>query len=283
MNIQLKNVFLFVNMLSSEILSPLSKIKRIIFILRLLIGFTFKSHNNDFNKLIFNPWIEYPKYAFNMMIFFVPHIYYLYVFSTIDSNKNVFETYITYLAESLGYSMLDTMIVTWIPLVCFTSTAFYMISFKNKAKEISKVCLEMSNVKGAVGELTIKQREPKQKSKMTFSDTMFLSMVLLSLLILILFIFSTCHSMDEFLSKYLSSSNSQLWLLKINIVIYSCCWVYPTISMSADILTCHILEEMGDLYLSWNKTLVLNNKTCDELELSAENQSLPAKNFERKR
>ena len=270
-------------MLPSEILSPLSKIKRIISILRLLIGFPLKCHNGDLNKLTFNPWIEYPKYALYLMIFVVPHIYYLYVFSTIDSNRNVFETYITYMAESLGYSMLDTMIVMWIPSVCFTSTAFYMISFKNKAKEISKVCLEMSNVKEAVGELTVKSRDPKQKSKMTFSDTMFISMVLLSFLILILFIFSTCHSIDEFLSNYLSTSNSQLWLLKLSIVIYSCCWVYPTISMSADILTCHILKEMGDLYLSWSKALAFNDRIRNELEFSAENQSLPAKNFERKR
>ena len=187
------------------------------------------------------------------------------------------------MADSLGYSMLDTMIVTWIPLVCFTSTVFYMISFKNKAKEISKVCLQMSNVKEALGEVTVKLREPKQYSKMTFSDTMFLSMVLLSLTVLILFIFSMWNSMDEFLSNYLSSSNNQLWLLKLNIVIYSCCWVYPTISMSADILTCHILKEMGDLYQSWNNALAFNNKVCNERELSAENQSLPAKNLERKR
>ena len=283
MNIHLTNDFLFVNMLSSEILSPLSKIKRTIFILRLLIGFPLKSHNEDFNILTFNPWMEYPKYALYSMIFLVPHIYYLYVFSTIDSNKNVFETYITYMAETLGYSMLDTMIVTWIPLVCFTSTTFYMISFQKQAEGISKVCLEMSNVKEAVGELTLKLREPKPKSKMTFSDTMLLSMVSLSLLILILFIFSTFQSMDEFLSNYLSSSNNQLLLLKLNIVIYSCCWVYPTISMSADILTCHILEEMGDLYLGWNKALAFNNKFCNELELSAEHLSLPAQNFERKR
>ena len=94
-----------------------------------------------------------------------------------------------------------------------------MISFQKQAEGISKVCLEMSNVKEAVGELTLKLREPKPKSKMTFSDTMLLSMVSLSLLILILFIFSTFQSMDEFLSNYLSSSNNQLLLLKLNIVI----------------------------------------------------------------
>ena len=214
-----------------------------------------KAENTDFNEFTFRPFIEYPRYALFIAIWFVPQFYGSYVIMANNPSKSYIELTTKYFEVSLGYTALDIIIVMWIPWVCLTSATFYMISFKKKAGHISKVCLEMAKTKELLSDLLIEREASHKKSKLKISLRLFFSALMISLVILVLYCCSMYLTITQVMVNELSLTKTQMWILIINDFIPSFCWIYPTIAMSADLVTCHILEEMGDIYLSWNKIL----------------------------
>ena len=58
-------------------------------------------------------------------------------------------------------------------------------------------------------------------------------------------------------------TETQMWILIINDTIQSFCWTYPFMSISADLMTCHVIEEMGNIYWNWNNVLEMDLKKRD--------------------
>lgn len=238
--------------------SPLFKIKKILLILRCFLGFPLKGGNEEFNEFVFRPVIEYPRYAVFIILYFGPQFYNLYVFTADNPSKNMIEISISYSEVALGYTALDLMIVMWIPIVCLTSATFYLISFKKKTSDINHICLEMTMVKELLSDVLIKTGDSNKKSKMNISLRLFISALIIWPVILVLYCGSMYLTMSTVFVNEVSFAQPQMWLVMINDLISSFCWIYPTIAMSADLVTCHILEEMGDIYLSWNNVLVVD-------------------------
>ena len=146
-----------------------------------------------------------------------------------------------------------------------------MISFKKKCKEISQLCHEMASIKETIHEFSATVEEPKYESRVKIRYIMFIQVVVLSLVIFTLYVFSMCLTLDKLL---LNISSTQLSIAKLNIAISSLCWIYPPISMSADILICNILKEMGDIILTWNKYLTIDYSIHTIIQFSSNDHTL---------
>ena len=260
-------------MLPQNQFSPLFKIKRILLVLRCLLGFPLKAVNNNFNEFTFQPWIEFPRYALFLVFFFAPQIYNAYLFTAYSSYNNMFPATKEYFSEALGYTNLDIFIVMWFPWVCLLSTIFYMVSFKKNIGNINQVCLKMTNIKKILSDYFPASMESKIKSKRTTSFGLFISALLASLLTLVLYCASIHSTIHKFLLSIVSLTPIQLWIFTINVIISSCCWIYPTVSMSADLVTCVILEDMGNIFQRWETVLAFDQRIHDQNQFSVGNHT----------
>ena len=267
-----------VNMLPLKTYSPLFKIKRILLILRWLLGFPLTAENEEFNEFTFRTCIEYPRYVLFLIIFLAPQFYNSYLFTSFRNNGNFFEVTHEYMTEALGFSILDIIIIMWLPCICSLSTTFYMISFKNKSKEISHICLRMTNMKEILDEYLFSSSLQKIESKMKISLTLFIIAILIPSVTVTFYCISQYLLIDQILVKSFPVSRSQIWIMSISNGISAFCWVYPMISISADMLTCHILEEMGDIYLTWNNVLEFGHRFNDTVHESPNQNRLLEEN-----
>ena len=269
------------NMIPPKTNSPLFRIKRILLILRWLLGFPLKAENEEFNEFTFRPCLEYSRHALFLIIFLAPQFYIQYLFASFEGNANFFEATQNYITEALGFSILDIVIVMWLPCICSLSTTFYMFSFKNKSKEISQICLKMTNIKDILEEYLASFSLQTIKSKVKISLTLFIIAILFSSVTVTFYCISNYQLINQILVRFFPLSWIQIWLMTISMAISAFCWVYPMISISADMVTCHIMEEMGDIYLTWNNVLAFGQRHNDtvhespnEFKLIKENENL---------
>lgn len=184
-----------------------------------------------------------------------------------DASRNVVKATQEYLTIALGYTALDIFIILWIPYVHLASTIFYTISFKNRTKDISQVCLEMTKVKTFLGNCLIETNSKENKSSTRISLRLVVLAVLVALMTILLYRSSIYLTMGTIGSAWYMT-RAQMWILVINNAIQSVCWIYPFMSISADLMTCHILEDMGKIYLNWNKVLKMDLKKQDMAQTS---------------
>ena len=114
--------------------SPLFRVKKILLILRWLLGFPLKARNQQFNEFKFYPILEYTRYATYLAIIFAANFYNMYSFMELAHLSNPLEVYKEYFITLLGFTMLDIFVIVTIPYITFISTAFYLNSFKKMSK-----------------------------------------------------------------------------------------------------------------------------------------------------
>ena len=188
-----------------------------------------------------------------------------------DASRNIAGATKDYFTIALGYTVLDIIIILWIPYVHLASTIFYTISFKNRYKEINQVCLEMTKIKAFLGDCLMEMNFYENKSNTRISLRLFVIAVLVSLVTLLLYGFSIYLTMETIGSAFYLT-RTQMWMLVINNAIQSVCWIYPFMSISADLMACHILEEMGNIYLYWNNVLTMDLKKQSMTQGSSDHQ-----------
>ena len=252
-------------MLPSKEYSPLYKIKKTLLLLRFVLGFPLSAENFEFSEFSFRPWIECPRFFLLLIFFFSPQ--FLFFSMAPDASRNVVGATQDYFTIALGYTALDIIIILWIPYVHLASTIFYTISFKNRTKEINQVCLEIIKVKTFLGDCFMEMNSKENKSNTRISLRLVVLAVLVALVTLLLYGFSIYLTMGAIESAFYIT-RTQMWILVINNAIQSVCWIYPFMSISADLMTCHILEDMGNIYLNWNNVLKIDLKKQDTAQTS---------------
>ena len=50
-----------------------------------------------------------------------------------------------------------------------------------------------------------------------------------------------------------TTSKMEKFLISIALIICHLCWTYPCIAISADFVTCHLLDEIENCFKNWNK------------------------------
>ena len=71
----------------------------------------------------------------------------------LDSSNNIVEVTKKYMSQIWGYTTLDILVVSLIPFINLISNTFYLKSFKKTDKNISKICLQLTDLNQELHEL----------------------------------------------------------------------------------------------------------------------------------
>ena len=260
--------------------SPLYKIKKLLLILRWFLGFPFKARNRSFDNFKFVPFLEYFRYGIYLLIYFVTHIYNGCTIMKVYGETNLILGMKKYFTDFLGFTVLDILVFWSVPYTSLISCTIYLFSFKKISSSFSDVCSVLTVINKNMCESSNLELETKKRHKFNISMKLFILEFILAMSILILY--AVCFPMvlkDEiFMKSPLSLVDETIFI--ISVIIFTLCWVFPPITITADIVVCHMLEEMGETYLAWINLLVmhenqlpvkgeLDEKTIDNSQLAS--------------
>ena len=102
--------------------SPLYKIKRLLIILRWLLGFPYKTLNKSFDDFKFVPVLEYFRYGMYLCIFFACQIYINFILMKVYKESNTMTTHHQYLPTSTKAWRSEWQSqLSWVARDCFSS------------------------------------------------------------------------------------------------------------------------------------------------------------------
>ena len=237
--------------------SPLFRIRKILLFLRWFSGFPLKSKNKEFNQFEFFPCLEYTRHSLYIACFILPLSYNTYSFTKFDNLNDPIEV-ITKFWRYIGYSLLDICVIYTIPYINMISSTFYLRSFKKMALKFNEICLNLTNLNKELNQsLDLMSIGNKKRSKTRISLKLFRFGIFIAAMILILngismyiLIYGNLH---DFTTSPITYVQKHIFFLNNNVS--SFCWVYPYITISADLIICEILEHTKEMYIHWNKIL----------------------------
>ena len=174
-----------------------------------------------------------------------------------------------YFTDFLGFTVLDILVFWSVPYTSVISCTIYLFSFKNISPGFSDVCSALTSINKDIYQSSDLVAKSKKKSNLNISIKLSILEFILALSILILY--AICFPMvlnDEIFTKSpLSIVDETIFI--ISVIIHTLCWCNPPITITADMVVCHMLEEMGETYLAWNTLLEIHENQLpvkDELD-----------------
>ena len=243
--------------------SPLFKIRKILLFLRWFLGFPLKPKNKEFNEFLFQPCLEYTRYSVYLAFFFLTASYNLYSLMKLGHLNNPLEVITKFYTEIFGYTLLDIFVIMTIPYTNIISNTFYLRSFKKVVTRFSQICIDLTNLNKELNESVDKMSTGRKTgTNMRISIKLFLSGFFIALLVIILYCVPSATVIEKNLEEFTNShiTDVEKYIYMVNIIVFTCCWVYPCITISADLIICEILEQTGEMYLHWNKILTNYNE-----------------------
>lgn len=252
--------------------SPLFGVRKKLLILRWLLGFPLKPVNMAFNQFAFHPWLEYISFSIYVSI---PHIctgYQNFVHAKYQDVENPFLAFVKPLSAT-GLSALDLVIMVSMPFVNQIWATLYLVSFKKNAKDISKVCLYGTNINKELHSELAKINLIVNPSNHKKSTTLFV----VGCIIVTIASASGAIFWLLIVSKYDRILDAEIIAFCISSVIFNFCSNYPSIAVSADLLVCHLLCEVGHSFEKWRAIMKpmkysAGQKKYNELEDESSNR-----------
>ena len=244
--------------------SPFFSVRKILFLLRCTFGFPLNPKNGAYNDFVFNSWLEYSRYILYICIAFTSYICVIFLHL---KNSNI-ETPIRFMRHNsriLGISLLDVFIINTIPFTNLISTMFHMRSFKKCAKNLNKICKGLTQINSA---LCTRQRETlfvSYSHNWCKKSIVFVSIGVVLSTISLLLILSQWMTTFTILVKENLMSQEDLVPFCIATTIWTLCWIYPCISISADFITCHLLGEIADCFEAWKLLLRFKERKARDI------------------
>ena len=254
-----------VNMSTNDLLeykfSPLYRVRKVIFILRWCLGFPLKAKNVAFDEMLFRPCVEYARFCAFLLSFAVSISFVLFKVKE-SNNLESFGAAYNYYYRVVGFTAYDSIAVLSAPYTNMLATVFYLIAFKNNVSSINKICLKLTIANRSLHQLITENGISVKWSCLERSLRIVISGTAITMLIhvtqAVLFSISA-----DFI--HADTSTSEKCLIYFAFMIYNICWVYPCITMSADFITCHLMNEAKDAFEIWNKIfkhLCKKNNAC---------------------
>ena len=247
--------------------SPLFRIRRLLWISRLFLGFPLKAKNKEFNDFEFNPCLEYFRYSLYLLLFFLSNCYTTYAVLEQNGFSNPLRSIKDHFSKMGGFTVLDIAVFYSIANILLVSNTFHFFSFKKKSENISDILLSQTDLNKQVYTLRDQKLTRKMQSKLSFKLVVFETF--LASLILIVYIIWVFTALEEGILSDTTTTNGQKIPLLVTCVVMTSCWVYPGVSMSSDIIVCHTLEEMSEIYYEWNAVLRIYMELLGESQVSS--------------
>ena len=193
----------------SQNTSPFFKVRKILILLRLFLGFPLKPVNNEFVEFAFKPCLEYPRYAMHMFIAAGAAFFTSFLFMKNGNHSDPFAANLAALRK-MGLSLLDMSVMQFIPLVSYVSCFFYIHSFKKLVKNINKISIALSCLhKELVQPVCPSIKNPFKKTRR--------SMRLLCIGIMVCFIGCSCWSCMVYFAT-LEGVMDERYILKTEVI-----------------------------------------------------------------
>ena len=248
--------------------SPLFGIRKLLLTLRWFFGFPVKPTNEEFSEFVFNPCFEIFKYSLYLTCFFLTQSYNSYSFMKLDNSNNLIEITKQYMGKLWGFTVLDILVLMMIPYINLISNTFHLRSFKKTDKSISKICLELTDLNQELEEMLDPSLSMKKRPRIGISLKLFITEFILSFFTMICHCVAVAMMMQE---EVITFTNIEKCIWMADCVIMTCCWVYPCVTISADLIVCQILEEMGKTYVSWNTILTAHKENILAEQINSKN------------
>ena len=247
-------------------ISPFFKVRRILTLLRLLLGFPLKPQSKEFCEFSFIPGLEYLRYMLYMSIGFSTSGFMIFLYMKNGNASNPFIVqHNAY--SSIGLSMLDMIVIQCIPFISYVSSFFYLKSFKKATSSINKVCLRLSLLNCELKQLIYSPKKSQAKQKNSSLKLLFLG-IALTLVVTIFYLCATLGLIFEGVLGERFIRKEEITPFAIAVALNCVTWVYPILALSSDFVVCHLLEALEESFLSWNQMLKL--KKCRDGGTTAE-------------
>ena len=163
-----------------------------------------------------------------------------------------------YFTDFLGFTVLDILVLWSVPYTSMISCTIHLFSFKKIYPSFSDVCGVLTSINKDIYKSSDLVTRNKKKANLNISIKLFILELILALSILTLYsIILPMVLKDElFMKSPLSVVDETIFI--ISVIIHTLCWCNPPITITADMVVCHMLEEMGETYLAWNTLLEIH-------------------------
>ena len=255
--------------------SPLFRIRKLLMTLRLFLGFPLKVKNNEFNEFVFKPCLEYARYTLYLAFGCVLSIYSIYTLMKDNGSDNLLRTIQKQFMKVFGFTKLDVFISGTIQYVTFTSNTIHFVSFKKTANDLTRICLNLTNLNKEVYDLSednidVQEKKSGQRSKLSISIKLFILEFSIGCMILASYSGALLTALKEgmLLTGHLDYLEQYMF-----VAVCVTSWVYfvfPTVSMSADLVICDILENAGNTFMRWHDILSAYNERLLEDNIEAD-------------
>ena len=255
--------------------SPLFRVRKLLMTLRWLLGFPLTVINNEFNEFVFKPVLEYARYALYLAFGCVIFGYSIYTLMKDNGSNNLFRAIQKQFAKVFGFTKLDVFITGTMQYVTLTSNTIHFVSFKKSANDLTRICLNLTNLDKDVCDLSednikVQSRKSWQQTKLPISIKLFIFEFAIGCMILASYSGALLSALEEglLLTDHLDYLEQYIFVAAcVTALLY---FVFPTVSMSADLIICEILENTEKTFLRWHDILSVYKERLLETNLEVD-------------
>ena len=262
--------------------SPFYRVRKLLFVLRWTLGFPLKFKDATYSVLYFNPSLEFGRYCAFLTCFVVSISFVIFEVWKLNDLKSFVEAYHHYF-RSIGFTAYDSIAFHTTYYMSILSTTFYLLAFRNNASSISKICLRLAKAKKSLHQLRSQNRISRNKTRCVNSIRILISGVMITVLVHAAQIVGT-YTLNYGVLTTSTTSKVEKCLISIALIICHLCWTYPSIAMSADFVTCHLLDEIENCFKNWDKIFKnIDRKRLNSTQFDCEGsqEEAASKNIER--
>ena len=230
--------------------SPFYKVRKLLLVLRWCLGFPLKFKDGTYSVMYFSPCLEYGRYFAFLTCFIVSISFIIFEVWKLNDLKSFLEAYHHYF-RSIGFTAYDSIAFHTTYYMSILSTTFYLLAFRNNVSSINKICLRLTTVKKSLHQLMVQNRISKNKSRCVNSIRQIISGIMITVLVHASQVVGT-YTLDYRVLTTSTTSKIEKFLISMALIICHLCWTYPSIAMSADFVTCHLLNEIENCFKNWN-------------------------------
>ena len=241
--------------------SPFLKKKSLILIscMRLSLGFPLTPADKTYDSFEFKPVYELIRLFIYLGILAGTGVINFVVLYNVSENKTNPLFMFNERLKNFGFTGLDIAVLSSMPCLNIASNIFYLISFKTVVKRLNKISLLLSSLNNDLyrllgndlfDDLEVRARPRGFKH---YLPQIHASLIPVTAATLMTISFSIIAFEDDFTEF----SSAQKILYSGALGIFSLCWIYPPVAVSADFLVCFLLNSAKEICEKYQAAILL--------------------------